>query len=275
MVARLVAAALLATSAGCAATAPLLVEPRLLKPGDARIQVGGAALAPIAGDADALRDARAALARPSDPGSPVGAAADASALDAAAPGLVLAAATKPGIAPVVRTGFGITSLVEGSVRYGGRDLGGGVRWSLYEWRTRQATAVNLSLGADVRGILPRVDDRELVAGAVFRTGGGFGGSIPIVLAWQSDAGLVVAYVGAQIGGDSLRATLGVGEASQAVTVTRLFAAATAGLGIGFRRLRVLTELGIERDWIDAGLAERRIQLRVWSLAPAFSVAASF
>ncbi len=65
------------------------------------------------------------------------------------------------------------------------------------------------------------------------------------------------------------------DASSAPLELRLirgFVVGQIGIGIGFRRVRVLAEMGIERDWVGGTLGGVDRSFAVTSLAPAFAIA---
>ncbi len=242
----------------CSAASPLLIEPHAPAVGELRLQTGGAALVPVAGDDGAIAAARNAGSGPSAP-------------QKVAAGVAEAAAIHPGVAPVVRAQIGAAPGLEASLRYGGRDLGLSGRWVFYDHRTEEAGATTLSLGLDGRALLAgRPADGMLPADALVSGLHGGGGTLPFVLAWQSDAGLVSAYVGALVGFDAAGGSVS-GSLSGDASVRRTFGAATLGIGVGFRRVRAIVELGLERDWVHGAIADQTVDLRLFSLAPAFAL----
>lgn len=259
------AAALAAGLCGCATSSPLLVEPRSVAPGEVRAQVGAAGMAPIGGDRSALVDARAALADSTTKTTDVGK------ID---PGVAMLFGAHPGVAPVVRAQVGLHERVEGNIRYGGRDVGTGVRFIFYDARTENAGATTLSIGAEARAVLMGRPDDGILPGAFVDNVKGWGGTIPFIAAWQSDAGLVFAYAGAAVGADRVTGRVAfTGIDANApfldAAVTRLFAAATLGLGVGFRKLHIIAELGLERDLLHSTIAQRSTDVRLYSLMPGF------
>jgi hypothetical protein len=269
-----------ASSSGCATTSPVLVEPRAANPGDVRLQLGAAALAPVGGDRSALADARTALA--TNPGTvplpgPGGTTNPVSTVDA---GTAVALGAKPGVAPVVRAVVGITRDVEGSVRYGGRDVGAGVRYVFLESRSETAGATTLSIGAEGRALLMGRPEDGVLPGVAVDNLRGYGGTVPLIAAWQSDAGLVLAYAAASLGVDRVTALVAFtgfdpNDKAHDASVFRVYGAGTLGLGFGFRRIHVLGELGIQRDLLHATIDDRKTDVRLWSLTPAFALSIRF
>ncbi len=267
--------------AACSAASPTLVEPRLVRAGDVRLQAGAGAIAPIAGDKGALAEARRTLEAPPppDPSSPAG-ADDPRREGAVLPGLAVALAARPGVAPVLRATTGITRGFEGTVRYSGRDVGAGVRAMLFESRTEDAGATTLSIGLDGRALLRNRPEDGQLTGVVTDDVRGFGGAVPVVLGWQSDAGLVVGYVATTVGFDRVQGRVALTAfedpaPARALDVARWWATGTLGLGVGFRRVRVVVELGVQRDWLRVDSEGARADVRLWSLAPAFAVMSTF
>ncbi|MBI2390218.1 MAG: hypothetical protein HYV09_11570 [Deltaproteobacteria bacterium] len=102
---------------------------------------------------------------------------------------------------------------------------------------------------------------------------GFGGSVPVILGWQSDAGLLIAYLGAIVGYEQVvgRVAFGSDALARKVTIEHVDGAAILGVGVGFRKLRVGVELGARRDWLDATIDDTKGKVSVISLTPAFAL----
>jgi hypothetical protein len=252
-------------SLGCATTSPVLVEPRVPDRGEVRGQVGAAALAPVGGDRSALADARASLSSAS--GS----------TPATDRGTAVALAARPGVAPFVRGVVGILPEVEATLRYGARDVSVGARWTFVDVRGEQGSAATISVGGDARALLRGRLEGGVLDGVDVGSSHGYGGTIPIVAAWQSDAGLLLAYAAALGGYDGIAGSLSYSgvEGSEDAFVRRFYATGLLGLGIGFRRVHVVMELGVERDWIHASFGARDVDVRLWSLAPAGCLSVRF
>jgi len=275
---------LLFWGAGCSTTAPVLVEPRAPSPGDIRTQGGAAVNAPIAGDTRALSEARTILSKPN-------ASADSSTLAAIDPGTAVVLAARPGVAPVVRASAGVGPNVELGIRYAGRDVGASLRYFLVESRTETGGATTLSVGLDAKTVLFGRADDGYAPGMAIESVRGYGAAIPLVAAFQADAGLLFGYFAATIGFDRVTALVaypGLGPPSaptppekrndlhlRAAAVNRVWGAATVGVGLGFRRVHVIMELGIQRDSLDAKLDEASAHVTLYSLTPAFAFSTSF
>ncbi len=266
----------LALCLGCAATAPLLVEPRLVREGDVRVQVGAAAAAPVAGDLTAMREGRAVLDAAETP-PPDTEETRRTLLPAAA----IAFGARPGVAPVVRSTLSLSKDFEATLHYGGRDAAVGGRYMLWEKRSVDAGATTLSIGGTANVLLRGRPEDGYLHGVLSNNVFGGGASIPIILGWQSDADLLIAYLGAIVGYEHVTGeiaytgTTGTSARSLDVTINRVHATGTVGVGVGFRRVRVVAELGARRDWIHASIDDQSRQLAVISLTPAFALGVAF
>lgn len=263
---KLAALAVSCAALGCAATSPLLVEPRLQHGGDVRMQVGAAAVAPIAGDLGEIRGARDRLGSYAATPSPIS-------TEEALPAIALAFGARPGVAPVIRSTVGLSKTVEANVHYGGRDISVGGRWLVAEWRSADAGATTLSIGAVGRTLLRYRPADGYLGGVITDDVRGFGGSVPVILGWQSDAGLLIAYLGAIVGYEQVvgRVAFGSDALARKVTIEHVDGAAILGVGVGFRKLRVGVELGARRDWLDATIDDTKGKVSVISLTPAFAL----
>jgi hypothetical protein len=255
--ARVASFAACAVVSGCGTVSPLLVEPRATA-GEVRQSVGAAALIPVGGAAGAIADARTAAATGAPP-------SDAS--------LAVVAATRPGVTPLLRTTIPVGHASELALDVTGRSVAVGGRYFVHDARTETGGASTLSIGARIEGLLdPTLADALTTSGSGAARGAGV--TVPVAWSWQSDAGLVLAYVGAQLGGGwvGIDAPGAVGGSG---TLKRAFGAATLGLGVGFRRVHVLAELGIEHDWLALELGGRSTSVELTSLTPAFALSIRF
>jgi hypothetical protein len=258
---------------GCAATAPLLAEPRLVREGDVRFQVGAAGVAPIGGDLAAVKGGRDRL----DQG-PV-ASDDPATTQVVLPAVAAGFSSRPGVAPVARATLSLSEKIEGSVHYSGRDAHVGGRYLLWESRSVDAGAVTFSVGLDGHAVLQgRPPDGYL--NATSETVRGWGGAAPFILGWQSDGNLLIAYVGALVGYERVSAKILFGEpgrvtAERDMVLGRFHLTGTAGFGVGFRRVRAIVELGVRRDQIDARIGDQSKTVMILSLTPGFAFGINF
>lgn len=266
-------AALASLTLGCAATAPMLAEPRLVRESDVRFQVGAAGVAPIGGDLAAIRAGRDRLNAPEVVDD--GAATTQAILPAVAAGF----SARPGVAPVTRATLSLSKSIEGSVHYSGRDAHVAGRYLIFESRSTDAGATTLSVGADGHAILQgRPQDGYITATS--ETVRGYGLAVPVLLGWQSDANLVIAYAGALVGYERVTAKIlyekpGSNTVTRDMVLGRLHVTGTLGLGVGFRRVRAIVELGIRRDTIDARIGDQSKTVGILSLTPAFAFGVNF
>lgn len=252
---------------GCAATSPVLVEPRLQQEGDVRLQVGAAAMAPVGGDVDAVREARDRIANTTT--TPL---ENDKGLAAAA----VAYGARPGVSPVVRATVGLSKVVEANLQYGGRDISVAGRWQLVESRTADAGATTLSIGLGGRALLRGRPEDGYATGLVSDDLRGYGAFAPVILGWQSDAGLLTAYLAAMIGWEQIDGHIAFGGGAdagrpRALTIGHLTGGVTLGVGVGFRAVRVIVELGARHDSLDTKLDDKQATIGLWSLTPAFSL----
>lgn len=271
----LAAVAVAASSFGCAATSPMLVEPRLVREGDVRLQLGGAAAAPVGGDLAAIQAGRQQLdasetAPPDDP----------STTQKLLPATVVGFGARPGVAPLVRTTLSLSKSIEASLLYGGRDARVGGRYLLWESRSVDAGAVTLSIGGDGHVLLRGRPEDGYINGVASENVRGYGVQAPLLLGWQSDAGLLIAYVGALVGYERVTGQIAfTGRAGTApakdVVIGRAHVTGTLGLGLGFRKVRVIVECGARRDFISARIGDESANVALISLTPAFAFGVSF
>lgn len=246
---------------GCATTNPILVEPTLVHKDQVRVQAGGAALVPVHG--------HEALSKTSV--SP-------SSNDARNEAASILMATRPGVAPMIRAQTNITRDVDGSFHYGGRDLGIGARWAVYNAKNAYAGAMTLSLGFDVHAMIVRQRDERNWANIQLDRMSGFGALLPIIFAWQSDGGLLSAYMAFTAGYDRVWAQLNSIERQDLsidTNINRGWINSTVGIGVGFRRIRVIGEIGVQRDWLRATFDTQNVHLQLWSLTPGFALSMTF
>lgn len=257
---------------GCAATSPMLAEPRIVREGDVRFQVGAAAVAPVGGDLAAVRAGRERLDAPEVVND------DPATTQALLPAIAIGFAARPGVAPVMRATMSLSKDLEANVHYSGRDAHVGARYLLWERRSEDAGALTLSIGGDGHALL-RGRPQDGYINATSETVRGWGVAVPAILGYQSDAGLFIAYVGALVGYERISATIlyqkASAVASHDLTLGRLHVTGTAGIGVGFRRVRVILELGVRRDSIAAKLGDETRNVGLISLTPAFALGINF
>jgi len=262
----------LAFSLGCAATMPMLAEPRILREGDVRFQAGAAAATPIAGDEAAVRAGRERLSSPEIVGD------DPATTQTVLPAVAAGFAARPGVAPVTRATMSLSKSVEASLHFSARDAHVAGRYLLWEHRSLDAGAMTFTAGADGHALL-QARSTDGYINATSETVRGYGIAAPFILGWQSDAGLLIAYLGAIVGYERITGRVLTekpdGFSARALTLGRFHLSGTVGVGVGFRRVRVIAECGVRRDAIGAKLGDESRNLALWSLTPAFSVGFNF
>lgn len=243
---------------GCAGAMPLLAEPRIGPVGQMQGQIGGVAMAPL-GDA---RSYVTSTLAPTDSGTLGRGALDAAAAQVAMPA---------GVAPFVRASVAVDPTVQLSVRGSTREAGVGGRWMLVDDRTERGGATTLSVGVDAVHAFGSGIDGDTYDGVQMQQAQVTTVGIPLIFAWQSSAGLVLAYAGATIGGGVGTVDVAAANDAQHVTFERLFGSVTGGLGVGFGAVHVLAELGLERDTLFSHVGGDEVSRGVWSLVPGFAL----
>jgi len=266
-------ACLWAFSSGCAATMPVLAEPRLVREGEVRFQVGAAAATPVAGDTEAVNAGRDRLAAPEVVRD------DRPTTELVLPAVAAGFASRPGVAPVTRATLRLSREVEANMHFGGRDAHLGARYLVWEARSADAGAATFSVGLDGHALLQGRSTDSYI-NATSETVRGFGGAVPLILGWQSDAGLLIAYLGAIVGYERITARVLTEQpdttiTSRGLTLGRFHTTGTLGVGVGFRRVRVIVEMGVRRDSIHGELGDVSQTITLWSLTPAFSAGFNF
>lgn len=272
---RSAALAIATLSFGCAATAPMLAEPRLVREGDVRFQLGAAAAAPVGGDIAAVNAGRQQIGSGDAPITN-----DAKTTREILPAVAVGFGPRPGVAPVVRATLSLTREIEANVHYSGRDAHVGGRYLVWESRSADAGAWTFSVGADGHVLLMgRPSDGYLNASS--ESVRGYGVAAPVLFGWQSDAGLLIGYVGALVGYERVTASVlyaptAAGPSNgKDLVIGRVHVTGTVGVGVGFRRVRAIVELGMRRDFIDARLGDESQKVALISLTPAFAIGINF
>lgn len=158
-------------------------------------------------------------------------------------GALVAAALAPGVAPFAAARVGVGAGFEGGIGYTGR----AVRLDLRRAFTL-SEASDLSIGLGVAaplygrdaGSLPNVDLSKLR---------GYGADLPILVGWESAAGLYKVWAGGRGGFErvslenvSTDPRPGVTDGGIPLSAERFWASGVAGLAVGFRSLHVALEL---------------------------------
>lgn len=265
--ARAAFAAACAATSGCAGGMPLLHPAKTLPTGEVRAATGFSGNIAVGGLANGLNGARSeAAANPSVPGPP---GTD----ETYARGALVAAAVAPGIAPFVAARVGTGQRYEGGVAYTGR----GARIDMRRSFDRDAFSLSIGLGGSFLFYgrqygdpLPNVDLGQLR---------GYGLDVPILVGWESVAGIYQAWAGVRGGGEhvaieELRSepkSPGLGTPPISLSATRYFAGGLFGFAIGFRHVHVALELDVAYQHIDGAYNSTQSSVDGLAITPASAI----
>lgn len=263
--ATVVAAAL---AAGCAGGGPLLHPARTLPRGDVRASAGlSAHVAPGSLSAD-LRRARGVAAGEG--------AADAPGSDYAK-GALVSASVSPGMAPFVAARVGVGDAFEGGLSYTGRAARVDARRSFDDgpWSLSAGLGVSAALygrqgGAD----LPNVDLAALR---------GYGADLPLLVGWESDAGLYKIWLGPRAGFEhvtveSVRSepkSVTLGSPPVRLEAMRWHAGGVLGIATGFRHVHVALEAAVSYQVVSGTYDAAEATVRGITLTPGTALWWSF
>lgn len=267
----LVVGALCLFATGCGGGVPLLHGAHALPEGVVRAQVGTSAQIATGGLASDVREARRIAAE--DPSKLPPAKSD----DYAKGALVLASVA-PGLAPLVGARAGVGNGVEGGIGYTGRALRIDGR-KVFDWSN--GVALSLGIGAsgafygdDPQTALPALDLSKLRA---------FGGDVPILVGWKSQAGLYQAWAGARAGYE--RATIesltsepkavSLGTPPIGLEADRFWGGGLVGLAAGFRRVHVAVEIAAAYQSVKGTYNGSSVSVQGLALTPATALWVTF
>lgn len=198
--------------------------------------------------------------------------------------IVEEAATAPGFAPWVGGRLGLGGDNDAGLTYTARTVRLDGRHS-FVFGDEREWAVSLGLGAS--GILPK--EQEDTAARV----GGFGGDVPLLIGFNSDADIYGAYLGIRGGAEYLRGQRALAplptdpfpesEVVQPITGWHTQAGALLGVRIGFRYLYAALEVAGDVHWAQVELAEDlalgavggRASFRTFAIRPAGALIGRF
>lgn len=250
---------------GCAGGSPLLHPARTLPRGEVRAAGGLSGQIAVGSAAEDLRAARAqAAADPGVPGDP-GTNPD------YAKGALVAASIAPGLAPFVsgRVGLGATS--EGGIAYTGRGARIDVRKSIDAGDVSYSAGLGLSVpfyGRQQGGMLPNVDLASVR---------GYGADLPLLIGWESAAGLYKVWAGARGGWEHVAIATVTSEPRPALpgsitlSADRFYAGGVLGLAVGFRHVHVGLELNAAYSLVSGTYNANDVKVSGVALTPASAV----
>ncbi|MFO0668699.1 MAG: hypothetical protein U0235_03580 [Polyangiaceae bacterium] len=264
------ALAIIVFGAGCGGGMPLLHPARTLPRGDVRAATGLSAQFATGDLASALAGAREeAATRPT--------ALATNGPDATyAKGALVAAAVAPGLAPFAAARVGVGASFEGGLGYTGRGIRLDVRRGF-----PLAEEIDLSVGVAGSaplygrdaGSLPDVDLSKLR---------GYGADIPILVGWESVAGLYRAWAGARAGIEHVSLENATsdprpGQAALAMPLDadRIWGGFVIGAAVGFRTVHVALELDGAYQSVRGSFAGMKTDVAGFSLSPATALTWDF
>jgi hypothetical protein len=196
-------------------------------------------------------------------------------------GALVAASFAPGISPWVGARVGLGYQLEAGLAYTERALRIDLRRSV-----TLSKSLTLSAGAGAMTIIGRRGDGASNDLAGLDLGGlrGLGVDLPVLVGWQSDAGLVRLYGGARAGHEVVDGDVGVGVAaggasdgSSRVPIDgrRTWVGGVAGFALGFRHVFGVLELGAGGAWARGHVGGESLRVSGVMLAPGAALVARF
>ncbi len=248
---------------GCAGGGPLLHPAKTLAKGDVRALAGVSANAAEAGLGDGLRDARnAAAAQPGTTNTPT-----------YAKGALVAAAVAPGVAPVLAARVGLGSQLEGGLTYTARSVRVDARRAfLLDDKAHWA----LSLGAGGTAALYGRQQGSTLPGVDLSSLKGWGLDAPVLVGYESDGGLYMAWLGARGGWehDTIEQVTSEpipGSPPATLTADRYWAGGVLGAAAGFRHVHVAVELDAQYESVTGSFEGVDATVAGFVLVPAGAV----
>jgi hypothetical protein len=188
--------------------------------------------------------------------------------------LVLAAVT-PGIAPVVAARVGVGARFEGGITYTGRAARIDMRRSFDYGKT------SLSVGAGMTAVFYDshvTSEQAQLASVDLSSLHGYGADVPILIGWESRAGVYMAWVGARAGWEHDAISTLTSEPVPmlpgepiGLSANRFYGAAVAGVAGGFRHVHVALELDLAYQTIRGTFNANEVTVSGLSAAPAGAV----
>jgi hypothetical protein len=241
---------------------PLLHGAQTLDPGKVNAGAGLSGTFANGGTGAAVHEARGAMVTTADGRT------------AAARGDAVMAAVAPSVAPWVATRVGLASNNEAGLTYTGRAVRLDARHSFEDG----ALALSIGLGASF--LFAGHEQDGATPNTSFEIGlGSVGADVPVLLGWQSDAGVVTVWVGPRAGfervnGNATLDPLGASP-SGSLDLRHWYAGGVAGLALGFRHLHGAFELDTYYQSVDGSLDGLDVHVNGLTLAPSASLLATF
>jgi hypothetical protein len=257
--------------AGCGGGLPLLHPARALPQGEVRAMGGLSGNVVVGSAASSLSAARnEAIANPNVPGA-------AGTNPTYARGALVSALVAPGLAPVVGARVGIGHGAEGGIVYTGR----GVRIDARATIDRGAVTYSGGLGVsaafygeqDGTATLPNVNLSQLH---------GYGADIPLLVGWESTAGLYKFWGGARAGFEHAQISDLTSEPDDAIGAppislsgTRFWGGGLLGFAVGFRHLHVAFEMDVAYVSATGQYNETHVSINGVAVTPSSAILWTF
>jgi hypothetical protein len=264
------AAAAALALAGCGGGLPLLHPARALPQGEVRAMGGLSGNAVVGSAAKDLSAARnEAIANQSVPGA-------AGSNPSYARGALVSALLAPGLAPVVGARVGIGHGAEGGIVYTGR----GVR--IDARATIDRGGMTYSAGLGVSAAFYGAQDGESLPNVSLSQLHGYGADLPLLVGWQSAAGLYKVWGGARAGFEHAQISDltsepedAIGQPPVSLSGTRYWGGGLLGIAVGFRHLHVAFEIDVAYVGASGEYNQTHVSISGVTLAPATALLWSF
>ena len=251
-----------AFSLGCGGGLPLLHPARTLPAGEVRASAGFSSNVAVGSLASAVRNAE------SDPN---GGSAPQGADPTFAKGALVAASIGPGLAPLGGARVGVGWQSEGGLAYTGRAVRADIRHSIdlsTHWSASLGVGGSTALYGHQQGSsLPNVSLNQLH---------GWGTDVPLLVGYESDAGLYMLWIGARAGWEhvdisdvtSVPKAVTLGTPPIDLAATRFWGGALLGFAVGFRHIHVALELDAAYATVSGDYNQTHVTIAGVSLSPA-------
>jgi hypothetical protein len=268
--AAIVALALPSGMTGCGGGLPLLHPARALPPGEVRAMGGLSADAVVGSASKDLTAARnEAIASAGVPGA-------AGTNATYAKGALVSALLGPGLAPVAGARVGLGHGAEAGLVYTGRGARIDAR------ATVDKGAVTYSAGVGVSAAFYGAQDGDSLPNMSLSGLHGVGADLPLLVGWQSAAGLYKVWGGARGGFEHAQVsdlTSGTREASATPPIslsgTRYWGGGLLGLSVGFRHVHVAFEIDVAYVAASGEYNQTHVSISGVTLAPATALLWTF
>jgi hypothetical protein len=191
-----------------------------------------------------------------------------------AKGAFVAAAVAPGLAPFVAARVGAGNRYEGGIAYTGR----GARIDMR--RSFDVGQVSYSVGAGVSGAFYGHAQGSPLPGVDLASLHGYGADVPLLVGWQSDAGLYMVWGGARAGYEHDTIESLTSEPAKTTPLVpppvgldadRFYGGGVLGAATGFRHVHVAIEVDVYFQSIKGSYADQHASIQGVSVAPASAI----